>query len=242
MHYLSILAILKNEAMNLKVWIDHYLWQGVDHLYLIDNGSTDDSVTIIQSLISQGYPITLYELPEKHKQLDHYHYVYDRENIRQNSKWLAVIDLDEFIYCHNSTMKNELQKYEHIDYIGMRWRFFGTNGYDKHPSDIRIALTTRKENMESGGKYIFQPKNVESQYITVHYLLGGYSRWVDLSEIFRLNHYVIQSKEFFEKVKMTRGDASGECAEYIRDWKYFEEYNKNTTYMDEDLKNMVLNK
>jgi hypothetical protein len=36
MNYLSILAIMKNEAMNLKLWIDHYIYQGVDHFYLID--------------------------------------------------------------------------------------------------------------------------------------------------------------------------------------------------------------
>ena len=60
MHYLSILTIMKNEAMNLKLWIDHYIWQGVDHFYIIDNNSTDVSVQIIEDLINNGYPITLY--------------------------------------------------------------------------------------------------------------------------------------------------------------------------------------
>ena len=42
MYYLSILAIFKNEAMNLKEWIEHYILNGVEHFYLINNGSTDN--------------------------------------------------------------------------------------------------------------------------------------------------------------------------------------------------------
>ena len=37
MYYLSILAQFKNETMNLKLWLDHHLWQGVQHFFLIDN-------------------------------------------------------------------------------------------------------------------------------------------------------------------------------------------------------------
>ena len=41
-YYLSIVAIFKNESWILKEWIEHYLNQGVDHFFLIDNGSTDN--------------------------------------------------------------------------------------------------------------------------------------------------------------------------------------------------------
>ena len=57
---------MKNEAMNLKIWIDHYIWQGVNHIYIIDNNSDDGSIKIIEDLINNGYPITLYKLFEKH--------------------------------------------------------------------------------------------------------------------------------------------------------------------------------
>ena len=42
MHNLSILSMFKNESMIIKDWIEHYLKEGVQHFYLIDNGSTDD--------------------------------------------------------------------------------------------------------------------------------------------------------------------------------------------------------
>ena len=54
MYFLSVLAQFKNETMNLKVWIEHYLWQGVEHFYLIDNGSTDNPLSILQEYINRG--------------------------------------------------------------------------------------------------------------------------------------------------------------------------------------------
>lgn len=240
MHYLSILAILKNEAMNLRVWIDHYLWQGVEHIYLIDNGSDDDSVEIINDLITKGFPITLYQLPERHKQNQHIQYVYDQENLRQKTKWLIIADLDEFFYCHNSDMSTMLKDYEQYDYIASCWRWFGSNGLIQHPADIRVALTTRKEELTPTPKYIIQPKNIDSHYLSAHYVGGGYKNFTDLSNVFRLNHYVIQSKEFYEKVKMTRGDVGGPLGDNIRDWNYFNDSDAGTTFVDEDLKNMLI--
>ena len=40
---ISVLAMFKNESSTIKDWIDHYLAEGVEHFYLIDNGSTDDT-------------------------------------------------------------------------------------------------------------------------------------------------------------------------------------------------------
>jgi hypothetical protein len=38
---LGMLCIIKNEEMIIKEWIKHYIWQGVQHFYIIDNESTD---------------------------------------------------------------------------------------------------------------------------------------------------------------------------------------------------------
>ena len=239
MHYLSILAIMKNEAMNLKLWIDHYIWQGVDHFYIIDNNSDDTSVQIIEDLINNGYPITLYKLFEQHKQVEHYKYVYDKENLQEKTKWLIVADLDEFFYCNNSKISYKLKKYENYDFIISKWRMFGSNNYIEHPNDIRTSLTKRVKELSIFGKYIFQTKNIYSSFLHVHELNNGYNNKINLSKIFRLNHYPIQSKEFFEKVKMTRGDVH--YMAIIRDWDYFNAYNQCTDYEDNDLKNMILN-
>ena len=84
MYYLSVLSIFKNETMNLKIWIEHYLWQGVEHFYLIDNGSTDNPLSILQEYIDKNI-ITYFYLPEKHKQQEHYRYVFDKKNLNNKS-------------------------------------------------------------------------------------------------------------------------------------------------------------
>ena len=119
---------------------------------------------------------------------------------------------------------------------------FGSNNCIEHPKDIRISLTKRVKELNFNTKYIFQTKNVYSGALQIHSLNYGYTKKIDLSEIFRLNHYPIQSKDFFEKVKMSRGDADKIESENVRNLDYFDKYNKNTDYEDNDLKNTILNK
>ena len=56
----------------------------------------------------------------------------------------------------------------------------------------------------------------------------------------RLNHYPIQSLDFFKKIKMTRGAADCKNSENIRDMNYFNKYNYHDIN-DETLKNIILN-
>ena len=61
MHYLSIGAIFKNEEMVIKEWIDHHLFHGVEHFYLINDNSTDASEVVLQPYLARGL-ITLYQM------------------------------------------------------------------------------------------------------------------------------------------------------------------------------------
>lgn len=250
MYYLSILAIMKNEAMNLRIWIDHYLWQGVDHIYLIDNGCTDETIEILKELIHvKGYPITLYILHKPHAQREHYAYVYNQENLQECTKWLIVADLDEFFYCKDSTVRTELVRYEEKHekngngttlpkVIGSQWRMFGSEGLVKHPLDIRTAITHRVPGFNINGKYIFQTKGIPGEALGIHGLTTHTT--IQESDLFRCNHYPIQSREYFEKVKMTRGDAVNAGCDHVRNWQYFDRYDRDMTCHDTDLKNMVL--
>ena len=35
-YYFSVASMFRNEAWNLKEWIEHYKFHGADHIYLID--------------------------------------------------------------------------------------------------------------------------------------------------------------------------------------------------------------
>lgn len=235
--YLSVLAIFKNEAMNLDVWMKHYIWMGVEHFYMIDNGSDDNYMEILQKYIDQGI-VTLHVRPERYQIMPHTRFVYDAERIWEKSKWLLIVDLDEFWYCHNSTIAAELKSLEQYDVIITRWRMFGTSGCVDHPEDIRVSNVHREPVHPTGTKYLFKTEAVKSPQIEIHWISDNNNTYTDV-EKFRLNHYSIQSLEYFKRVKMTRGDAENQNNNNVRDMNYFYRYDRAPTILDEDLKFMI---
>jgi len=242
-YFLSVIAIFKNETMNLKVWLDHYLWQGVDHFYLIDNGSSDNPLNILDSYIKDGL-VTYRFKPKRFAQEEHYNEMY--KIIK--SKWVMVVDLDEFVYSPWNTISNVLNN-ELKDYnlIYMNWIMFGSNDLIDHPNDIRTAITKRKSIEESLCntsfnylKYICKKENILSLGIHEPEFINKNSiNSVICNTLLRLNHYPIQSKYYFNIVKSARGDVHNINNEYIRDDSYFNKYDYNTNIIDNVLKDMI---
>jgi hypothetical protein len=54
----------------------------------------------------------------------------------------------------------------------------------------------------------------------------------------QLNHYLVQSKQYFKEVKMTRGAADIPAHENLRDWTYFKQHDFHEIE-DATLKNLV---
>jgi glycosyltransferase involved in cell wall biosynthesis len=198
MYYLSVLASLKNETMNLKMWIEHYLWQGVEHFYLIDNGSDDDPLSILQEYIDKRI-VTYYFLPEKHRQVHNYRYVFDNANLKNETFWLAVCDLDEFFFGVDKNLKINLRTLEYsYDYIICYWKLFGSDGHINHPEDIRRDITFRKKDLGDVGKYIFKPQIIDnSSRIWIHTLVDiDVERKTVENVLIQFNHW-----NFFKKLK-----------------------------------------
>lgn len=237
MYFLSLLATFKNEESSLKLWLEHYLWMGVDHFYLIDNGSTDNSRKVLAPYEKQGL-VSIFYLPEKYKQRDHYVHVYG-EAIKNHSVWVIIADVDEFWYVKDSTLKKHLKSFSQYHVIFSKWRLFGSDGLIQQPDDIRVAITHRHPEFHQLTKCIFQTKYIESHQIQIH-SIESESNQFDGSEIFALNHYPIQSWEYFQKVKIRRGDSNSASLDNVRDEKYFKHYDEDTTFEDIDLQQMIL--
>ena len=56
--YFTIGAIFKNEAHIMKEWIEHYLYHGIEHIYLINDFSTDNFLEILQPFIDKNNSIS----------------------------------------------------------------------------------------------------------------------------------------------------------------------------------------
>jgi hypothetical protein len=225
-YYLSIIAIFKNESQNFKEWMQHYLWQGVEHFYLIDNGSTDDNCEILQDYFDI---VEVHERKLRYKQVLHYNEFYDIA--REETEWVGVVDLDEFIFGTEEPLKKYLENRDHAISVMSNWLHFASKDEYNHPKSIRKAFTYRWCQPYKDGKCFSKPKKFNRCHIhsanhadgSNSYHIDNFTHGIHLcdNEKLKNNHYPIQSKEWYEKVKMTRGDVAAAYLNNHRNWDYF---------------------
>jgi hypothetical protein len=241
MHYLAALATFKNEAMILKEWIEHYKWQEFDHIFLINNNSDDDYMSVLRPYIKEGY-VTLFDLPGKYQQINNYNIAF--LCIQNSITWLAVCDIDEYWFTPTGTVKKYIEALDNnnIHVLYTRWYGYGSSGHDTQPSSIRTSFTKRAEDVGSV-KSIVRASNVIQLDIHQHSLTDDTIVKIDYDNI-RLNHYRVMSREYFMKTKLVRGSPSGypslDICDIYRDEKYFVE-NDTNDIEDNTLANLVLN-
>ena len=254
MHKLVVLAMFKNESMIIKDWIEHYLREGVEHFYLIDNGSTDDyweKIKIYENITLIKDPT---RLPSRTQSILYNKIFLDK--IKKEAEWLIVCDIDEYIYARNGYTKIYdvlITLSETIDKIWIPWKIFGSNGHVKHPDNVINSHTkkTNKIRLEMGyGKSIVRVKNLITIDIhtsntknNIFYTDNG-KKWSDVKGDFlnelklHLNHYMMMSKEYYLKVKCTRGGGqSGMVSKYTED--FFNKYDKSYNVVED---NELINK
>ncbi|MBI1389932.1 MAG: glycosyltransferase [bacterium] len=240
---LGVLALFKNEAMVIREWVEHHLFHGVEHFYLIDNGSTDGYRQQIREYLEGGL-VTLIDYPQQHRQVDAYNHVYPM--CRDECDWTAIIDLDEFMYDVNGRkIPDVLRTFDQYAGVGMPWVMFGSNGYERQPPIIVDAFTFRMSTTRPTQALIKTICNMRwTLRFNVHshtYAPGTVAILSDRATIdtdsfanveesvlgryqLRVNHYAIQSLEYFRDVKMTRGDSLYSSKDRLRDINYFRAY------------------
>tara|TARA_X000000950_G_scaffold112124_1_gene141226 strand:- start:969 stop:1766 length:798 start_codon:yes stop_codon:yes gene_type:complete len=248
---LTLVAVFKNEARALPEWIEHYLTQGCDKLILVDNKSDDNWRSECIRYFSESR-VDFLEDHRKWAQVSIYNKIF--ESYRNSSECFMICDLDEFIYPRNdfrSIREFILTLDDHPEWgcIKIPWKLFGSSNHVKHPKGGIIKnFTWRKlynNNSRVNVKYICRTDGTESLGCHVPKLKTGYkyldskkaisddSPFLTINEAtlqtenLHINHYAIQSEEFFREVKMTRGCALNKNAENVRTMNYFKAYDKN---------------
>jgi glycosyltransferase involved in cell wall biosynthesis len=241
-YYASVLTQVKDEGMVIEEFIQHHLEQGIDHLYVIDNGSTDNTSEVLSKYAQQGV-VSVINRPKKRSQKKNLRQVYNQ--IRFDTKWLLVVDADEYVFGVQKKLVDVLRDLQanNTNYIDISWTMFGGNGYEKQPNGIREHFVKRWPNNPDGmGKSVFQ-----TDFVFLCGVHKSYYNWrktnklvlPENSDLIRIHHYCIMSKEYFQKVKMSRGDAI--MRKNPRDWNYYQGYDSPAIVEDTVLCDIATN-
>jgi Glycosyltransferase family 92 len=125
--YLSAAAIYFEETRYLREWIVFHQIVGVEKFFLYDNGNSDDHLEVLAPFLQDG-TVVLHEWPERPGQMTAYEHCLEAH--RDDSRWIAFLDLDEFLFSPTFRPLPEiLVDYEDHPAVVANWVMFGTSGH-----------------------------------------------------------------------------------------------------------------
>lgn len=218
-YQLAIGTMFKNESRWIKEWIEYHKLLGVEHFYLYDNDSSDNYLDIIQPYIQSGLVevipwktgIAPFHNPRQIVQWVGYQLSAFNDCIQRatnEATWLALIDIDEFIFPANGKESlSSLLKNAPLDIAtySFYWKNFGTSGIDSLSSNslqIEKFIMRLKDNHPNNfhKKCIHRPVAIE--YTLVHEpetIKHGYRIETIDSNLIRINHYYTRDREYCRK-------------------------------------------
>ena len=239
-YYLAVCAIAKNEGPYFKEWIEWHRQMGVEKFYIYDNESTDETQEVLAPYIQSGVVDYTY-FPGYRRQLAAYDDCFDKH--RLEARWIAFIDLDEFIVpIKDKSIPDFLHLFENFPAVEINWLIYGSGGAKtKTPGTMmeRFKCHSHPEHpLNRHVKSIVNPRRVFSM-IGCHEVarLSGYAadshgnpikkhfrEREPQQDVIRINHYAVRSyEEFLEK--QLRGRASG--TQRTVKSEYFDQYDLN---------------
>lgn len=259
---LCVIAMFKNEGHILNDWISHYFKQGVEKIFLIDNGSTDGY------RIADDVRIEIVFDTDRYVQSQCYNKHFLDKCKRYD--WVLVCDLDEFVYAHNghSTINSYLNSLDQqVSQVFVPWKIFGSNGNIYQPEHVFSSFTKRinydkqdgfhgVRRLEDGTKVGFAKALVRTIYLKQFQIhahntsnnywitsdnrrTADYNGFVRIDETIlresclNLNHYAIQSFDWFMRVKATRGDNTNPDLNNVRNLNYFQSFDGVSNDVDD---------
>lgn len=238
-HGIAIVSVMKDEERYVAEWVSFHRSVGVRHFFVYDDGSTDRTVAILCDLLP---PDELTIFPWRFAMVD----VSNRLQVNRQTlafghailnfgdafRWMAFIDVDEFILPKTgTTIEEALGGAKGFPNVSLPWHMFGTNGHKTRPEGpvtrnytMRAAdPMSRLENVMNF-KCIVDPCAVSE--VSVHHFHTkehgdrtsndagqvvplGKRKSPDFysARYLQLNHYYTRSEEEFSR-KIKRGGVS----------------------------------
>eukprot|EP01031_Cornospumella_fuschlensis_P023919 gene23919-28962_t len=249
--YFAICTCVKYE-IDVKEWIEYHRRLGTGRIYLWDNSGRDfpDVYQAASDYIQSG--LVVYERVHLNTLAQRYAYSQCYERYRNNHKFMAFLDGDEFINIVNKSVSINtfLKPYEPYGALAMEWMEFGSSGhilkppngvlpnYHKcHDNNTHVKLIINMEKFDTGK--FWNPHDImfNNSYYAVdenfQKVVGHELNYHARNRIY-LNHYVVKSCEDFAR-KHHRGSAWRPDAKG-KSWQYFMKVDRESIFDCEILK------
>lgn len=193
--------MFKNERHIINEWIDHHLDVGVDHIFLVDDNS-NDSYVIDTTFVNN---VTILDKPENLNQTQVYnHYL---PMIKDNYDWVAVIDMDEFLYSkkHKNIKKILSNVDKTVTRFDIQMKLYPISSYYNQKSKIRYQTTYTPDSINHP-KCISRTHNLKQ--INIHSSKSLQDKRILYkhdSTLLCINHDRFQSIEYVYGIKEQRG-------------------------------------
>jgi len=230
-YYASACCIFQNEDRFLKEWIDYHRLIGVEHFYMYDNMSDDNSYKILEPYINEGVVEYIrwegtYATEKEWWHVQRGAYIDAVRRAKGRSKWLAIIDTDEFIVpIEDHNLRAFLDDFDDFGGVCISWVFYGSSGIQKIPENTWMVeqLLSRADlsfSLHKLIKSIVRPERVDETtsffphtcaYIGDYYHVNAEKQKLRKSVVrdscnkrIRLHHYWARDLDFLYLQKLPR--------------------------------------
>jgi len=240
---IAIGAIMRDEGPYLKEWLDFHILVGIKKFFLYDNGSVDNTTEILKPYIERGI-VEYHYFPGKRMQ--HPAYIDIINNHSEDTRWLALIDLDEFLVpVHHKTVPEFLHTMpDNFAQLVVTWVMYGSSGHVHKPDGLLIENYKWHAKKQHGIKSIINPRLLVVYHSLHANFIAGWTidnngkklGRIDQSHNpppynnLRLNHYYTKSYDEYI-ARQARGTATGQDAAY-RGPDKFKKFDTNEVYDD----------
>lgn len=226
---LAITTIQRNRGKWIVEWLAFHMLVGFERFCVYAHKSTDDMTDKLVKL-ARHYDIRVHRLDDQPQpQLLAYQHAYNA--YAGDVDWMAFIDGDEFLQpAQGLSLAEPLAEFKdaRLSALGAYWVCYGSNGHLADPDGLVLqdyprhsardfALNRHVKSIVRGGQeivvrasHVFQTRDgtFDEQLRPITF---GWMRELEPSyEKLRINHYILQSYDFYAQTKQFMGAADGD--------------------------------
>jgi hypothetical protein len=215
---LSACAVFRNEALYMQEWIEYHRLIGVEHFYLYNNESNDEFEQVLQPYIEMGI-VTLFDWPDQPSSLSEkkpFRWVYATQvpacehaikYSMEETKWLAMIDLDEYILpMQTMNFIEVLDAYEEYPGITLKWHIYGTSYLETIPPDQLLIEALHRTYPPNHPLNMFMMKSIVKPELYARFTLAPHDCHYKNKRlakpvpkrIARINHYMMRCEAYLK--------------------------------------------